>query len=115
MVRLPHALPYVFAGLDIGIVLAVIGAIVGEFVGAQAGLGYLILQRNFSMDAAGMFAILIVLSLIGIVLHALVQADRAPRDLLDRCLHRPVARVLTARSSFDPTVTSLQSHPRRPA
>ncbi|MFV0676063.1 ABC transporter permease [Variovorax sp. tm] len=73
MVRLPHALPYVFAGLDIGIVLAVIGAIVGEFVGAQAGLGYLILQRNFSMDAAGMFAILIVLSLIGIVLHAVVK------------------------------------------
>ncbi|HYP82419.1 ABC transporter permease [Variovorax sp.] len=74
MVRLPHALPYVFAGLDIGIVLAVIGAIVGEFVGAQAGLGYLILQRNFSMDAAGMFAILIVLSLIGIVLHGLMKA-----------------------------------------
>ena len=74
MVRLPHALPYVFAGLDIGIVLAVIGAIVGEFVGAQAGLGYLILQRNFSMDAAGMFAILIILSLIGIVLHAIVKA-----------------------------------------
>ncbi|MBP7566400.1 MAG: ABC transporter permease [Burkholderiaceae bacterium] len=74
MVRLPHALPYVFAGLDIGIVLAVIGAIVGEFVGAQAGLGYLILQRNFSMDAGGMFAILIVLSVIGIVLHAVMKA-----------------------------------------
>ncbi|VTY39073.1 Riboflavin transport system permease protein RibX [Xylophilus ampelinus] len=74
MVRLPHALPYVFAGLDIGIVLAVIGAIVGEFVGAQAGLGYLILQRNFSMDAGGMFAILIVLSVIGIVLHAVVKS-----------------------------------------
>jgi NitT/TauT family transport system permease protein len=74
MVRLPHALPYVFAGLDIGIVLAVIGAIVGEFVGAQAGLGYLILQRNFSMDAGGMFAILIVLSAIGLLLHGLVKA-----------------------------------------
>ena len=73
MVRLPQALPYVFAGLDIGIVLAVIGAIVGEFVGAQAGLGYLILQRNFSMDAAGMFAILVVLSLIGLVLHSLMK------------------------------------------
>lgn len=73
MVRLPHALPYIFVGLDIGIVLAVIGAIVGEFVGAQAGLGYLILQRNFSMDAAGMFAILIVLSAIGIVLHAIMR------------------------------------------
>lgn len=74
MVRLPHALPYVFAGLDIGIVLAVIGAIVGEFVGAQAGLGYLILQRNFSMDAGGMFAILIVLSAIGIALHTVTKA-----------------------------------------
>jgi len=73
MVRLPHALPYVFAGLDIGIVLAVIGAIVGEFVGAQAGLGYLILQRNFSLDTPGVFAILVVLSLIGIVLHGLVK------------------------------------------
>lgn len=73
MVRLPQALPYVFAGLDIGIVLAVIGAIVGEFVGAQAGLGYLIMQRNFSMDAAGVFAILIVLSLIGIVLHTVMR------------------------------------------
>jgi NitT/TauT family transport system permease protein len=73
MVRLPHALPYVFAGLDIGIVLAVIGAIVGEFVGAQAGLGYLILQRNFSMDAAGMFAILVVLSVIGILLHTAMK------------------------------------------
>lgn len=73
MVRLPHALPYVFAGLDIGIVLAVIGAIVGEFVGAQSGLGYLILQRNFSMDTAGVFAILIVLSLIGIGLHGIMK------------------------------------------
>lgn len=73
MIRLPHALPYVFAGLDIGIVLAVIGAIVGEFVGAEAGLGYLILQRNFSMDTAGVFAILIVLSLIGLGLHAAVS------------------------------------------
>jgi NitT/TauT family transport system permease protein len=73
MVSLPHALPFIFAGLDIGIVLAVIGAIVGEFVGAQAGLGYLILQRNFSMDTSGVFAILIVLSLIGIGLHTAVH------------------------------------------
>jgi NitT/TauT family transport system permease protein len=73
MVRLPQSLPYVFAGLDIGIVLAVIGAIVGEFVGAQAGLGYLILQRNFSLDTAGVFAVLIVLSVIGIGLHAITK------------------------------------------
>ncbi|MFW7347283.1 MAG: ABC transporter permease [Pigmentiphaga sp.] len=69
MVRLPQSLPYVFVGLDIGIVLAVIGAIVGEFVGSQSGLGYLILQRNFSLDTPGVFAILVVLSVIGIGLH----------------------------------------------
>lgn len=73
MARLPQALPYVFVGLDVAIVLAVIGAIVGEFVGSQAGLGYLILQRNFNLDMAGVFAILIILSLMGIGLHLLVN------------------------------------------
>jgi NitT/TauT family transport system permease protein len=72
-VKVPNALPYIFVGLDVGIVLAVIGAIVGEFVGSQAGLGYLILQRNFSMDTAGVFAILIILSVMGILLHGAVD------------------------------------------
>lgn len=76
MARVPHALPYIFAGLDVSIVLSVIGAVVGEFVGAQAGLGYLILQRTFSMDTAGMFAILILLSAMGIVLHAVMKYAR---------------------------------------
>jgi NitT/TauT family transport system permease protein len=71
--RLPHALPYIFTGLDIGIVLSVIGAIVGEFVGAQAGLGYMILQRQFSMDIAGVFAILVVLSVFGMALHEMMR------------------------------------------
>jgi NitT/TauT family transport system permease protein len=73
MARLPHALPYIFVGLDVAVVLSVIGAIVGEFVGAQAGLGYLILQRNFNMDMAGVFAILIILCVMGIGLHLLVN------------------------------------------
>lgn len=71
--RMRNAMPYIFAGLDIAVVLAVIGAIVGEFVGSQAGLGYLILQRNFTMDMAGMFAILIVLAAMGMILHELIR------------------------------------------
>jgi NitT/TauT family transport system permease protein len=66
MVRLPQALPYIFVGLDVAVILSVIGAIVGEFVGARAGLGYLILQKNFN------FAILIILSAIGVGLHMLI-------------------------------------------
>lgn len=72
IVKLQTALPYIFAGLDVAVVLAVIGAIVGEFIGSQVGLGNLLLQKNFSMDTAGSFAILIVLSAIGIVLHKML-------------------------------------------
>jgi NitT/TauT family transport system permease protein len=72
-VQLPEALPFIFAGLNIGLVLSVLGAIVGEFVGAKGGLGYLILQMNFSMDVAGIFAALLLLGLVGVALDMLAQ------------------------------------------
>jgi NitT/TauT family transport system permease protein len=71
--RIPSALVVIFAGLEIAAVLAVIGAIVGEFVGAQVGLGYLITALNFSLDVAGVFAVLIVLSAIGLAMHGLMR------------------------------------------
>jgi NitT/TauT family transport system permease protein len=37
--KLPSALPYIFAGLKTASVLAVVGAVVGEFLGAGEGLG----------------------------------------------------------------------------
>lgn len=73
-VRLPTALPYIFAGLDVGVVLSVIGAIVGEFVGANAGLGYLLLVYNADLKIAAVFALLVILAALGITLHAIVQA-----------------------------------------
>jgi NitT/TauT family transport system permease protein len=73
-VRLPTALPFIFAGLDVGIVLSVIGAIVGEFVGANAGLGYLLLVYNADLKIAAVFALLVILAALGIILHAIVQA-----------------------------------------
>ena len=71
--RVYAALPTIFAGLEIASVFAVIGALVGEFVGAQAGLGYLIASLNFNIDVPGVFAVLIVLSVLGSLLHALVH------------------------------------------
>ena len=76
LVKLPEALPYIFAGLQIGIVLAVLGAIVGEFVGAKAGLGYLIIQMNYTMDVAGMFAVLFILGVMGVALNVLITFVR---------------------------------------
>ena len=72
-VQLPSAMPFIFAGLDIGIVFAILGAVVGEFIGAQEGLGYLLLQTNYNFDIAGMFSILVVLSLMGLIAHAIIR------------------------------------------
>jgi NitT/TauT family transport system permease protein len=73
LVKFPNALPFVFAGLDIAIVFSVLGAIVGEFVGAQRGLGNLILQFNFGLDIAGVFAVLILLAVMGVALHLVMR------------------------------------------
>jgi NitT/TauT family transport system permease protein len=76
MLRVPNALPYIFAGLEIAMIFALIGAIVGEFVGAQAGLGMLIQSMNFTMDVAGQFSILLILSVVGLLLNMAVALVR---------------------------------------
>jgi NitT/TauT family transport system permease protein len=71
-IRLPNALPSIFAGLKISITLAVVGAVVGEFVGGQGGLGYLLLVANGSLDIALLFAGLVALTLLGIAFFAVI-------------------------------------------
>jgi NitT/TauT family transport system permease protein len=72
--RFPNALSFLFAGLNTAIVFAVIGAIVGEFVGSNRGIGFLILQANFSLDIAAAFALFVVLSVMGVGMHMTLQA-----------------------------------------
>ena len=76
MLQLPNAMPYIFAGLEIAMIFALIGAIVAEFVGAQSGLGMLIQSMNFTMDVAGQFSVLFLLSLMGLALNWIVIAVR---------------------------------------
>jgi len=73
LVRLPNALPFIFAGLNDAIVLAILGSIVGEFVGSKAGLGNLILEANFQFNVAQMFAILVILGVFGVALSMIVR------------------------------------------
>jgi NitT/TauT family transport system permease protein len=73
IVIFPNSLPFIFAGLNVAIVLSITGALVGEFIGADRGLGNLLLQLNYNMDISGMFAVLLVLALLGIVLYALIR------------------------------------------
>lgn len=71
--RLPSSLPFFFAGIETGIVLAMLGAITGEFVGARSGLGYLVVQKNSVMAIDGVFALLVVLGILGVGLHLAVR------------------------------------------
>jgi NitT/TauT family transport system permease protein len=73
MVKLPSALPMIFAGLHIAVIFSILGAIVGEFVGSRKGLGNLILQMNVNLDTAGVFAALVCLSTMGITLHLIMH------------------------------------------
>jgi NitT/TauT family transport system permease protein len=70
---LPSAMPLIFAGLNVASVLAILGAIVGEFVGAQAGLGMLLMQYDQQMEVGSLFAVLIVLCLIGYGMNAIIR------------------------------------------
>jgi NitT/TauT family transport system permease protein len=75
--RLPSAMPVIFAGLKTAISLALIGAIVGEFVSAERGLGLLIQRFSFQLNTDAAYAVLLTLTAIGLVLYGLME-------LLDR-------------------------------
>lgn len=80
--RVPSALPYFFGGLRISSGLALIGAVVAEFVagtgGAATGLAYQILMAGYQLNIPRMFAALLLISLTGVALFALMAwASRA--------------------------------------
>ena len=72
-VKPKFAMPYIFASLEVAMVLSVNGAIVAQFVGVTKGLGYLILQEMHKLDTAMVFALLTVLSVLGIILSYIIR------------------------------------------
>ncbi len=71
-VRIPYAMPFFLAGLELAGIYSLLGAIVGEFVGAKAGLGYWMMAMNMNVDTSGSFALLVLLAAYGIVLQRFV-------------------------------------------
>lgn len=71
-IRLPYAIPHIFAALRISITLAVIGAVVAEFVAAENGLGYFINFSTSLFQVPQAFAALMMLVLISLILFQLV-------------------------------------------
>ncbi|MEL6233766.1 MAG: ABC transporter permease [Pseudomonadota bacterium] len=71
-IEMPSTLPNLMAGLRIAATLAVIGVTVGELVGGNTGLGYLISFGGGQANAAMVFNAIILLTLTGIALYAVI-------------------------------------------
>jgi len=71
--RFPAALPVIFSGIKTSATIAATAAIVAEFVGANKGLGYVLLRSTGTMDIELTFAVLVVLTIIGIAINYLVE------------------------------------------
>ncbi len=71
--RFPAALPVIFSGIKTSATIAATAAIVAEFVGANRGLGYVLLRGTSSMDIELVFAVLVVLTGIGIAINYVVE------------------------------------------
>jgi NitT/TauT family transport system permease protein len=77
LLRMPSALPYFLAGVRISGGLALIGAVVAEFVagtgGAETGLASRILEAGYRLEIPRMFAALLLLSVTGILIFAVLS------------------------------------------
>lgn len=71
--RFPAALPVIFSGLKTSATIAATAAIVAEFVGSNSGLGYVLLQATNTLDATSVFAVLVLLTVVGVALNYLVE------------------------------------------
>jgi NitT/TauT family transport system permease protein len=71
--RIPDALPYIFAGLNIGVVFALIGTVLAEFLGSESGIGVLLVQQQVAFNPPGMYAALLLLMVVGLILNGLIR------------------------------------------
>jgi NitT/TauT family transport system permease protein len=76
-VLVPSAMSWALTGVRISIPYALIGAIIGELIASNRGIGYLISSAASAYDTAGVFAALIVLTVLAMLLNAVVdEIDR---------------------------------------
>jgi ABC-type nitrate/sulfonate/bicarbonate transport system permease component len=67
--RLPTALPYLFAALKITAPLAIIGAVVAEWTGASGGLGRIMWLAYTNLNLPFLFAAIFILAAAGMSLY----------------------------------------------
>lgn len=71
-IKVPCTLPYFFSAIKMAIPMSIIGAAIGEWLGAQSGLGYFSRRMMTQLDGAGVFAPIVLLSVVAMLAVALI-------------------------------------------
>ena len=71
--KVPAGRVTIYAGLRVAVVLAWVGAVVAEFIVAGKGLGALIIAAQGSMDTPLMFAVLTLITVLGLCFYKSTQ------------------------------------------
>lgn len=79
-VRLPWALPGIFAGLKLTLIYCSAGAVIGEMIAAKSGLGLLVQTFSGRFDVAGVMAVILIVAFVVMALTSLM--DLSERRLL---------------------------------
>lgn len=70
--KIPNAIPYFFSAIKMAIPISVIGAAIAEWLGAQSGLGYFSKRMMTQLDGAGVFAPIVLLSVVAMIVVEIV-------------------------------------------
>ncbi|MFJ2667561.1 ABC transporter permease [Nocardia fluminea] len=69
---LPSATTWILSSLHTAFGFALIGAVVGEYAGASKGLGLLISNAQGTFDAAGIYAGMIIITVVALIAESLI-------------------------------------------
>lgn len=75
-VKLPSAMPQIFAGIRYAAAVSLIGVIVSEMLAGRDGIGFLLVRKSFSIRIPETFALMFVTMLNGVFLAMLVNLAR---------------------------------------
>lgn len=72
-IKIPTAMPHFFSAIKMAVPLSIIGAAIAEWLGAQSGLGYFSKRMMSQLDGAGVFAPIVLLSVVAMIVVAIIN------------------------------------------
>jgi ABC-type nitrate/sulfonate/bicarbonate transport system permease component len=75
-IKMPAALPEIFAGIRYAATVSLIAVIVSEMLAGRDGIGFMIFKKAFALRSADVFALMFVVAINGVLLNRIVNMAR---------------------------------------